>query len=397
MRFLESAAIVFVCVSLILHVVTTLLAIRRCRAVCVDQEIPKTAPPVSIVRPVRGLDQYDMVTLGSSFSLDYPDYELIFCCADATDRAVPAVRQLMESNPEIKARLLIGDDGATTNPKLNNLSKGWNSAQNDWTVIADSNVLMPPDYLTRLLTSWRPDTGLVCSPPIGCKPEGFWAELECAFLNTYQARWQYAADSIGLGFAQGKTMLWRRSDLDAVGGISSLGAEAAEDAAATKVVRGQRLRVRLVDCPFEQPLGMRSALQVWHRQLRWAKLRRASFPTYFVPELLTGILVPLMAAAYAADAFGLDKAVLVIYFCFFWYGAEAALAIAANWHRSWWSPLAWIVRDVALPFLWIAAWFGNSFTWRGNPMNVRHEHGDRLIGPSALMILPVASDKNSSH
>jgi ceramide glucosyltransferase len=382
-RLLENVALIFVCAALIMHVVTTLLAMKRCRAIRVDQDTPLTAPPVSIVRPVRGLDQYDMVTLGSSFSLDYPDYELIFCCADATDRAVPAIRELIEANPASKARLLIGDDGATANPKLNNLSKGWNAAQHNWIVIADSNVLMPPDYLTRLLTSWRPDTGLVCSPPIGCKPEGFWAELECAFLNTYQARWQYAADSIGLGFAQGKTMLWRRSDLEAVGGIGALSAEAAEDAAATKVVRAQRLRVRLVDRPFEQPLGMRSAVQVWQRQLRWAKLRRASFPAYFVPEILTGILLPLMAAVFAADAFGLDKAVLVIVFCFFWYGAEAVLATASGWHCSWLSPLAWMARDVVLPFLWVAAWLGNSFTWRGNLMNVSPAHCGRLIATAS--------------
>jgi ceramide glucosyltransferase len=379
MRLLENAASIIFSVVVVIHLVTTLLAIRRCRAISVDLEIPKTAAPVSIVRPVRGLDQYDMVTLGSSFSLDYPDYELIFCCADATDQAVPAIRDLMAANPEIKARMLIGDDGTTANPKLNNLIKGWHAAHHDWIVIADSNVLMPSDYLTRLLMSWRPDTGLVCSPPIGCRPEGFWAELECAFLNTYQARWQYAADSIGLGFAQGKTMLWRRSDLEAVGGIGSLSVEAAEDAAATKVVRGQGLRVRLVDRPFEQPLGMRSALQVWHRQLRWAKLRRASFPAFFAPELLTGILLPLVAGVFAADAVGLDKPVLIVGLYFFWYGAEAMLATAAGWHCAWWSPLAWMVRDVVLPFLWTAAWLGDSFTWRGNIMNVRRSHSGRLI------------------
>ncbi len=374
MRLLENASLIFGCVAMIMHLVTTLLSIRRCRAVHVDQEIPAATPPVSIVRPVRGLDQHDKVTLGSSFSLNYPDYELIFCCAEANDRAVPVVRDLMEANPEIKARLLIGDDGATANPKLNNLIKGWHAAHHDWIVIADSNVLMPPDYLTRLLISWRPDTGLVCSPAIGCKPEGFWAELECAFLNTYQARWQYAADSIGLGFAQGKTMLWRRADLEAAGGIGALSKEIAEDAAATKVVRGQRLRVRLVDRPFEQPLGMRSAMQVWDRQLRWAKLRRASFPGLFVAELLTGTLLPLMAVAFAADSVGLDKAVLIVSFCVIWYGAEAILATAADWRCAWWSPLAWMARDVALPFVWIAAWLGNSFTWRGNLMNVRHAH-----------------------
>ena len=89
-------------------------------------------------------------------------------------------------------------------------------------MFADSNVLMPRDYIQRLFASWRADTGLVASPPAGCRPEGIWAELECAFLNTYQARWQYLIDSLGRGFAQGKTMLWRRTDLEGAGGIEAL-------------------------------------------------------------------------------------------------------------------------------------------------------------------------------
>jgi ceramide glucosyltransferase len=108
--------------------------------------------------------------------------------------------------------------------------------------MADSNVLMPRDYIRRLLGAWQPDTGLVCSPPVGCRPVGFWAGLECAFLNTYQVRAQYVADALGLGFAQGKTMLWRRADLEAAGGIGALGAELAEDAASTKIVRAAGFR-----------------------------------------------------------------------------------------------------------------------------------------------------------
>ena len=116
--------------------------------------------------------------------------------------------------------------------------KGWKAARYEWVIIADSNVLMPADYIQRLLARWRPDTGIVCSPPIGSRPESFAAEIECAFLNTYQARWQYAGESSGYGFAQGKTMLWRRDILERGGGIEALGAEIAEDAAATKLVRG---------------------------------------------------------------------------------------------------------------------------------------------------------------
>ena len=399
MHLLENASLIFVCLAMIMHLLTALLSIRRCRASHVDQEFPPDGRPVSIVRPVRGLDQYDKVTLGSSFSLDYPDYELIFCCADANDQAVPAIRKLMQANPSIKARLLIGDEGGTANPKLNNLIKGWHAAHHDWIVIADSNVLMPTDYLTRLLIGWRPNTGIVCSPAIGSKPEGFWAELECAFLNTYQARWQYAADSVGLGFAQGKTMLWRRADLEAAGGIVALGNEAAEDAAATKLVRVQNLRVRLVDRPFEQPLGSRSAMQVWDRQLRWAKLRRAAFPGFFVPELLTGILVPLTAVAFAADSLGLDKVVLMGCFCVVWYGAEATLATAAGWRCAWWSPLAWMARDVVLPFLWLGAWLGNSFTWRGNQMSTGHVHrvNSDALDLTSETSLPRESSRSTAH
>src|ERR1700744_5222694 len=116
---------------------------------------------------------------------------------------------------------------------------------------------MPTDYIERLLASWKPNSGLVCSPPAGSKPANFWASVECAFLNSFQATWQYAADAIGLGFAQGKTMLWRRDILERGGGIRALGQEFAEDAAGTKVIRSQGLHVRLVDRPFEQPLGRR--------------------------------------------------------------------------------------------------------------------------------------------
>src|SRR5262252_6680107 len=265
-----------------------------------------TETGVSIVRPVCGIENFGEATLRSGFELDYPNYELIFCAATANDPVVPLVRQLIAQYPELPAQLLIGNETISDNPKLNNVCKGWRAATHDWLVMADSNVLMPRDYIQRLRAAWRPDTGLVASPPIGGRPDGFWAELECAFLNTHQARWQYVADSIGIGFAQGKSMLYRKSDVERAGGIRLLASEPAEDAATTKLVRAAGLRVRLVDAPFEQPLGYRSAGEVWARQLRWAKLRQASFRQYYALEILAGGLGPLTAAAYVFAA--LDRA-----------------------------------------------------------------------------------------
>jgi len=381
------AAAIFCITVTIVHLTSIAIAIGRFRrsvrppSDLYPSQYPAVSqnPPVTIVRPLCGIDNYAGDTLASTFDLDYPHYEILFCVAAAKDPVVPFVKKLMAADPSRSARLLVGDDRVSPNPKLNNVVKGWRAARHDWIVIADSNVLMPRDYIQRLFMSWRADTGLVASPPIGCRPAGVWAEVECAFLNTYQARWQYVVDTFGFGFAQGKTMLWRRADLDAAGGIEALGKEVAEDAAATKVVRSAGLKVRLVDRPLAQPLGRRSAAEVWNRQLRWARLRRASFLPYFVPEIFCGGILPMIGVAFLASAFGLPPAFCVAGFAALWYGAELVLAAAAGWHLSLLSPLYGIIRDLLLPVLFVGALRGNNFVWRGNEMQVERMQPRRMI------------------
>jgi ceramide glucosyltransferase len=366
------AAASFCGVTASLHIVSIIVAVMRCRPRAFLAP-PHDAPPVTIVRPVCGLDNFIEETLRTSFELAYPAFELIFCAASSRDPVVPVVRGLIAAHPKVPAQLLLGDDRISANPKLNNCVKGWRAAAHPLIAIADSNVLMPPDYIQRLLAAWQPDTGLVCSPPAGCRPVGLWANLECAFLNSYQARAQYFADTIGIGFAQGKTMMWRRSDLEAAGGIRALGAEVAEDAASTKIVRAAGLRVRLVDSPFAQPLGRRTLKEVWRRQTRWARLRRAGFPLFFVPEILGGAVLPLSAAGYAAHGAGLPVAGTVTALALAWYGLETALAWAVRWHLTPLFPLYAMLRDLLLPGLWIDGWIGTDFAWRGNAMSVAHD------------------------
>jgi ceramide glucosyltransferase len=369
MTNLPLIAAVFCGITTFLHILSIVLAARRCRPRPTSNRFEKL-PPVSIVRPVCGMDNFVEETLRTSFDLAYPQFELIFCAAQVRDPVIPIIERLIALYPHIPARLLIGDDHISPNPKLNNCVKGWQAARHDWVVIADSNVLMPPDYLQRLFAAWRADTGLVCSPPVGCRPVGFWANVECAFLNAYEARAQYFADSLGIGFAQGKTMLWRRAELEAAGGISALGAEVAEDAAATKIVRNAGLRVRLTDAPFAQPLGKRSLKDVWRRQTRWARLRRACFPLVFAPEILGGAVLPFAAAGYVAQAAGFSVLAVLAVMAAFWYGAEATLVRLAGWHLTPLYPLYAMLRDLFLPALWVDAWIGSEFVWRGNQMRV---------------------------
>jgi len=353
-----------------IHALSIALATYRCARRSGGTPIPDNAPAVSIVQPLCGVEAFSRDTLRSIFALDYPDYEIIFCLATEDDPIAPLVRRAIAANPQRPARLLIGDDRVSANPKLNNVVKGWKAARHEWIIMADSNVLMPADYIQRLLERWRPDSGIVCSPPIGARPGSFSAEIECGFLNTYEARWQYAAEATGFGFAQGKTMLWRREILEAGGGIEALGAEIAEDAAATKLINAQNFEAHLVNEPFQQPLGARRLKDVLARQMRWARLRRVTFPMHFAPEILTTSLLMIGAAAFAAPQFGLSPWSCAALAAAFWYAAEAFLAVVAGWPLTWRSPLAWMARDLMLPFLWSQALVSDNFVWRGNAMSV---------------------------
>ncbi len=387
------AATTFCFTATFIHVASIVIAAVRLRWRTPAEPLSQQKfPPVSLVRPLCGIDNYAADTLRSTFALDYPRCEILFCVASVKDPVVPLIEALMAEHAGAGARLLIGDERVSLNPKLNNVLKGWRAAEHDWIVLADSNVLMPRDYIQLLFANWRADTGLVASPPVGCRPRGVWAELECAFLNTYQARWQYVADALGFGFAQGKTMLWRRADLERAGGIEALAKEVAEDAASTKIVRDAGLKVRLVDRPFAQPLGYRSAAEVWRRQLRWARLRRASFLAYFLPEAVSGGVLPMVTLAGVAVALDLPPTLSVAGLGAVWYGSEMLLAAAAGWHLSPRYLLCCLARDLLLPVLFVNAMRGDDFVWRGNEMQVERmrPRGMMALVRPGLKLAPVA-------
>jgi ceramide glucosyltransferase len=337
---------------------------------------PVPRPPVTLIRPICGLENNLERCLASSFHLDWPVYEILFCVARADDPAVSVARRLMAEHPHVPARLLVGEDVFSANPKLNNVVKGWRSARHDWIVMTDSNVLMPSDNIETMMGRWDDQTGLVCSPPAGTEPENFGAFLESAWLDSFQARWQLLADACGFGFAQGKSMLFNRQLIARLGGFERLGEEVAEDAAATLLIRHAGLKVRLVHEPFPQPLGKRQVKAVWKRQLRWARLRRASFPLYFLPEIFTGAILPTTAVI-ALAATGLLPLVAPFVYLTAWYSAELLMSRAFGWPTGWRIIPAMVIRDLLLPVLFVAAWFGSGFEWRGNAMTVADNDNGR--------------------
>lgn len=376
---LQYACLALAICGLVYQFMTSGLAIARCRSER-SHRAPSARPPVTVVRPLRGLEPFSRETLRSTFEIDYPDYEILFCVADRDDPIIPLVHQLIATCPDRDASILIGTDRLGDNPKLNNMAKGLRAARFDHIVFVDSNVFTPPDYLDQLLSKLESGAGMVSAPPIGLAPHGVWAQLECAFLNSYQARIQYSVDCLGVGFAQGKTLFFRKADLEN-GGLAKLASEPAEDAAATKMMRAQGQRIRLAG-PFPQLIGPRGLGQVWQRQVRWARLRRASFPAYFLPEIFAGVLPPLGAFIAGAGALGLPLLPASLVFMALWYAPELALCRLARWPLS--LP-AMLLRDLLLPAVFLAGSIGSSFEWHGHRMSAVKAAGAR---PNPMRRLP---------
>src|SRR5215813_10767543 len=114
-------------IALFLHAASIAVVwVRSRRPARVSDAAPAHA--VSIIRPVCGLDSVEEVTLASSFKLAWPETELLFCVASPADPAIPLLRRLIAAHRHQNARILIGDNRETANPKLNNVIKGWQAA-----------------------------------------------------------------------------------------------------------------------------------------------------------------------------------------------------------------------------------------------------------------------------
>jgi len=337
------------------------------------------SPFVTLLIPAHGIDPFAQRTFGAAFQQDYDNYEIVLTVASAADPVIPLLEALLARHRERRARLLIGDEQLTRNPKLNNLNKGWVASDGEWVAIVDSNAFMRRDYLRALVDAADDETGLVSSPAVGTCAEGIWAATEAAFLNTFQARWQFLADLLGFGFAQGKTLFWRRTLLDAAGGPAALGLDLAEDVAATKLVRRSGLKVRLVDRPVEQPIGRRRLADVWARQLRWTRIRRLGFRWLFLPEIALGAVVPTLAVAWLI-ATGAAPWPLLPAYLGLWYGAEWAMARLNRWPAGPLDVLAMPVRDAMLPLLYLWSFASDRIQWRGTLIEAPRAADARPVG-----------------
>ena len=326
--------------------------------------------PVTLVVSIAGLDASEMDTAMSALALAGPDVEVLYCGFSEAEPAVRFLRHRLASSLIPNVRVLVGRHRHSRNPKVDNIEKAYSEVRTKLVAFVDGNLLMPHDFVSRLMAEWDEGVGAVSSPPLGVEPRGFWAEVECAMLNTQFLRYELAADSLGTGYVHGKVFMVRPSLLSSAEGGSGLDDVAAEDAAATRLVRAAGLKVRLTRRPFEQPIGRRRYADVWSRSLRWAQLRRHAYPIVFVLEPAMTSVPAAVLAFWAAPALGWPALPVAIGTVLAWYGVEAILALVVRWPLSHRFLVAAVIRDGIALAVWFLAWFRTRYVWRGQSIDL---------------------------
>lgn len=328
-------------------------------------------PPLSIIVPTRETEPGFRRRLAELVRLDYPSFEVIL----ASERAEPGVAAAIAALPRDEAaRVRTSVDGArhTFNPKVNVQLAAYRMAAHELILMTDDNVCSPPGRIDGLLPYLGGEVGLVSAVAIGVAPEGIVAEVEAAFMNGYGARFLLAADRVGHAIAMGKTLLFRKRDLDRAGGVAALAQGMAEDSVIRERLAAIGLRTVLAPAPALQPLGRRRFATMFARQLRWMAARRWHTPLAFSAELLQGWVVAGIVGGLAAElllgggfALGLAATWLA------WLALDLACTRALGWPVFWRYPLAWTLRELLLPAMWAMTLTKRTVAWRGNEVPLR--------------------------
>lgn len=366
-RFNVTSILLIIAVSLIVfHMVSFWRVARRLsrQQKTLPLQISNDNAKIDIICPVSGNDPFLPECLESLLQVKDWNVQFFFCLAHEYEAALPILHNLKEKYPMLAIQILIGDEKSTNNPKLNNIEKALNISDGEYLMIVDSNVLLSPNYLDRIMPEWSDDVGLVTSPPLGVHGENFMGNLEMAFLNSYQDRLQLFADEMGHGFAQGKLLFFRRSVWEKGGGFQAMTKDIAEDVASTKLIKSTGYKIKLTQHPVEQPIGKRRFQSLWARQRRWSKTRRFGFFWLYSLEPLS--FPPLIWLLFWAGTQSLQT---VLWLMLIGYLAEYLFVYKANWPRAPRQVLAWFIRDMLLFPLWIAGWIGRDFDWQGHKIS----------------------------
>ncbi len=328
-------------------------------------------PPVTILKPLHGMESQLEENLESFFQQDYPDFAIVFGVRDCEDQALGAVDKLQAKYPQVQTRIVVSGEPSWPNAKVYSLSKMIASSPDDLFVISDSDVLVRPDFLRNVMPPLLdPRVGLVTCLYRGIPAGGLWSQLDALGMSIEMPAGVLVAEMVdGMKFALGAVMAVRREAVEAVGGIRETAHFYSDDFVLGNRIAEAGYEVALSHYKVGHVLASRSLPRTLGDQLRWMKSTRFSRPlghvgsglTYAVPFGLLAMLLGL-GNSHRLHA-GFELLLLA------WLN-RMVLALAVGWgvmrdRRSLW--LCWLypLRDLLGFGVWAASFSGKTFFWRG--------------------------------
>lgn len=353
-------------VSLFLYALAVALAIiwqvRVRRALA--RESALFQPPVTILKPLCGVDEELEQNLESFARLDYPRFQIVCCAADRDDPAVRVARTVARRHGGVDMLVLAGSGSDSPNPKIATLERMFPFARYDLLLISDSNVRIEPDDLTALVAPMRRSrVGLVYQPVGGLGETTAGAALENLRFTEYAGMLTIALKLVTtMDAGTGKGMLVRRTALEDAGGLARLRNAAAEDYVLCRAVRRAGWKLRVAPAPV-RPMHVRWSLgKMVRRHLRHASLRRRLSPWGYPVELLVNPVLMAAPLAIAGGTTGVATAATIV-------AVKTALEAIGTSHvrgRRWaWRHIPLIpLKDVLMAGIWFASFFHNTVRWR---------------------------------
>jgi len=344
------------------------------------------APDVSILKPLKGVDPHMYAGFLSHCRQQYAGrFELLFGVGSMDDPAVAEIRRLEAECPDCAIRIVECGERLGTSGKVSSLMYLLREARYEHLLINDSDILVGPNYLTRVLAHFslpgEQPVGMVTAPYLGrTAPESatltIWARLEALGISTDFIPGVLTARYLerGIRFGLGSTLALTREALVKAGGLESLLDVLADDYELGARIADAGYRVELSAEVVETTVPAYGFRGFLNHQLRWARStrdsRRLGYLGLGVTYCIPWAVLNCVASGFELWSFTLLSLVLLARVC-------VALTVGVGVLRDhqvlrdiWLIPL----RDCFGLFFWAWSYASDTVVWRGEHFRLHRGH-----------------------
>lgn len=366
-----------ICVAACAYVVVAFVGVRRFRRRASRRLPDGFTPPVTMLKPVCGLDFELYENLRSFCEQDYPCYQVLFAVRAADDPAVAVIERIIAELPGRDVSLVVDPRVHGPNLKVSNLVNAFSAAKHDVLIISDSDMRVGPDYLTSVARPFGdPKVGVVTCLYRGVSAGNALSDMACLQINEWFLPSVLVSGLIqGDRYCFGASMAVRREILARAGGLESLLDVLADDHVLGKVALDQGYRVELSTYVVDNVVKEQSFTALFAHELRWARTIRILNPAgHSFSFLMNTISVALIGAAVidlTLDVAPLAYALLAL-------AVVLRLALHDAVSRALEVPRAapyWMIplRDLMSFVVWAASFLSRDVRWRGERFHAKRD------------------------